>query len=54
MSIINIYTGLCARHYSKYQCVYTHTHIHTHSILPANLSVNYLHFTDEETEADKG
>ena len=29
MSIINIYTGLCARHYSKYQCVYTHTHTYT-------------------------
>ena len=33
---------------------HTHTHIHTHSILPSILWVNYLHFTDEETEADKG
>lgn len=29
MSRTNIYTGLCARHYSKHQCVYTHTHIYT-------------------------
>ena len=41
-------------------CTYTHTHTHTHtqththSILPSILRVNYLHLTDEETEADKG
>jgi len=31
MSRTNIYTGLCARQYSKHQCVHTHTHTHTHT-----------------------
>ena len=36
MSRTNIYTGLCARQYSKHQCVYTHTHTHTYTLIQSS------------------